>query len=138
MIDFENTLFHEILHRYVADWFATTPDRTTALMGKYKTEPSTVLNHLHLYGIERVVYRKLEREKDLEVSIQAEQMGWNNGVVLKRAREITPGKVRRVQGSLMKLVLLLPECYFGNLPGSLSGSSATRHSKTRKRAVRYA
>ncbi len=88
MIDFENTLFHEILHRYVGDWLATMPDRTTALMSKYKTEPGPVLNHLHLYGIERQVYRKLGREKDLEISIEAEQIGWNNSVVLKRAREI--------------------------------------------------
>lgn len=67
MIDFVNTLFHETLHRYVGDWLATMPDRTTALMSKYKSEPIPVLNHLHLYGIERLVYRKLGREKDLDI-----------------------------------------------------------------------
>jgi hypothetical protein len=87
MIDFENTLFHEILHRYVFEWIATLPARSTALLDKYKTEPRPVLNHLHLYGTERLVYRKLRREKDLDISIAAEQT-WNEAAVLKRAREI--------------------------------------------------
>jgi hypothetical protein len=65
----------------------TLPARSTALLDKYKTEPRTVLNHLHLYGTERLVYRKLRREKDLDISIAAEQT-WNEAAVLKRAREI--------------------------------------------------
>jgi hypothetical protein len=87
LIDFGNTLFHEVLHRYVGDWLATMPGRTTPLLSKYKSEPAAVLSHLHLYAIERLAYRKLEREQDLDVSVAAEQI-WNNSVILKRAREI--------------------------------------------------
>ena len=61
------------------------PSRITPIIAKYKAEPQSVPNDLHLYAIEGLVYRKLGREKDLAV-IAAEQ-------ALKeasRAREIVP------------------------------------------------
>jgi hypothetical protein len=86
MIDFTNALFHELLHRYVGDCLGM-PSRITPIMAKYKTEPQSVPNHLHLYAIEGLVYRKLGREKDLAVSIAAEQT-LKEAPTLKRAREI--------------------------------------------------
>lgn len=56
-------------------------------MAKHKAEPQPVLNHLHLYAIEGLVYRRLGREKDLAISIAAEQ-ALKEAPTLKRAREL--------------------------------------------------
>ena len=92
MIDFTNALFHELLHRYVGDCLGMPP-RITPIMAKYKAEPQPVLNHLHLYAIEGLVYRKLGREKDLAISIAAEQAlketpGAPATGIMKRARDL--------------------------------------------------
>ena len=93
LIDFTNALFHELLHRYVGDCLGF-PARITPIMAKYKAEPQTVQNHLHLYAIEGLVYRKLGREKDLAISIAAEQAlkdvpgAPGNAATMKRAREL--------------------------------------------------
>ena len=86
LIDFTNALFHELLHRYVGDCLGMPP-RITPIMAKYKAEPQPVVNHLHLYAIEGLVYRRLSREKDLAISIAAEQ-ALKEGGTLKRAREL--------------------------------------------------
>jgi len=83
---FSNSIFHETLHRYVSDWLDTR-GRTTPLLEKYRAEPTVVRAHLHLFAIERLVYRKLGREKDLEMVIASQQAipPWP---AFKRTREI--------------------------------------------------
>jgi hypothetical protein len=84
---FSNTVFHETLHRYVAECLDMLPARSTPLLEKYRSDPPGVLNHLHLFAIETMVYRKLGREKDLDVIIAFAQT-LKSGALLKRAREI--------------------------------------------------
>ena len=84
---FSNTIFHEVLHRFVDDCIKALPGGTTPLLEKYRTEPPVVRNHLHLYAIEQLVYQKLGREKDEEAAVADEQR-LKSGVSLKRAREI--------------------------------------------------
>ncbi len=87
MADFSNLVFHETLHRYVSDWIKTMPDKTTPLLTKYWDEPLPVRSHLHLYAIMNEVYRKLDRQKDLESAIAFEQT-LKTSPITKRAREI--------------------------------------------------
>jgi hypothetical protein len=84
---FSNTVFHEVMHRYAADCIRRLPNNTTRLREKYKGESPAVVNHLHLYAIERLVYRKLGREPELQLSIDDEKK-LRGGKVLARAREI--------------------------------------------------
>ena len=84
---FSNSLFHEALHRYITDWLDTQRGHTTPSLEKYGAEPKLVLTHLHLFAIETLVYRKLGREKDLEIVIGSQQ-SIPPGPMFKRAREI--------------------------------------------------
>ena len=87
MTQFSNLVFHEILHRYVSDRIKVLPNKTTPLLTKYRDEPLPVRNHLHLYAIMNEVYRKLERQKDLDAVIAWEQT-LKSAPITKRAREI--------------------------------------------------
>lgn len=87
MSQFSYLVFHETLHRYVSDRIKSLPDSTTPLLTKYRGEPLPVRNHLHLYAIINGVYRKLERQKDLDAVIAFEQT-LKSAPILKRAREI--------------------------------------------------
>ena len=84
---FAYLVYHETLHRYVSDRIKSLPDNTTPLLTKYLDEPSAVRNHLHLFSIMNEVYRKLERQKDLDAVIAFEQT-LKSAPILKRAREI--------------------------------------------------
>lgn len=87
MTVFSNTVFHEVLHRYVSDRLEALPGETTLLLTKYRGEPQIVQNHLHLMAIMKVVYMKLGREKDLEEVIAFEQT-LPIAAFYNRAREI--------------------------------------------------
>ena len=87
MTQFSNLIFHEILHRYVSDRIKALPDKTTPLLTKYRDEPLRVRSHLHLFAIMNEVYRKLERQKDLDAVIAWEQTV-KSAPIAKRAREI--------------------------------------------------
>jgi hypothetical protein len=87
MSDFSNTVFHEVLHRYVADSIRALPGSTTPLLKKYATEHPAVRNHMHLFAIERLVYRKVGRETELEASIEVENT-LRGATNLRRARTI--------------------------------------------------
>lgn len=75
-----NTLFHEILHRYLRD--ARGP--TTPLMEKYAGEPWPVRNHLHLFALEELAYRQLGREAELPPVVAKDRPN----ATLTRARAI--------------------------------------------------
>lgn len=79
---FTNSVFHEVLHRYVDEIVEALPGKTTPLLEKYRSEPQPVRNHLHLFAIEALVYRRLGREQDLEAPHAA------IGPVAMRALEI--------------------------------------------------
>lgn len=87
MSDFTNTVFHEALHRYVGDAVRALPGGTTPLLKKYDAEAVPVRNHLHLFAIERLVYRKLGREKDLELVV-AQENTFRGAAAFQRARAI--------------------------------------------------
>ena len=87
MADFSNLVFHETLHRYVTEQIRTLPDKTTPLLTKYRDESLPIRSHLHLYAIMNEVYRKLDRQKDLESAIAFEQT-LKTASTHKRAREI--------------------------------------------------
>ena len=87
MPQFSYLVYHETLHRYVSDRIKSLPDSTTPLLTKYRDEPMPVRVHLHLFSIMNEVYRKLERQKDLDAVIAFEQT-LKSSQILKRAREI--------------------------------------------------
>ena len=87
MSDFSNTLFHEALHRYVVDAIRALPGGTTPLLKKYASEHPAVRSHVHLFAIERLVYRKVGREKELEATIEVENT-FRGAAAFRRARAI--------------------------------------------------
>lgn len=87
MTVFSDTVFHELLHRYVSDRIETFPGKTTPLLKKYRDEPQVVQSHLHVLAIIKAVYGKLEREKDLDMVIAFEQT-IKSAAAFKRTREL--------------------------------------------------
>jgi hypothetical protein len=87
LTNFANTVFHEILHRYVDDTLRRLPDATTPLLRKYANEPAAVRNHVHLFALELQVYQRLRRREELERAAQAQRLLKSAGI-LARAREI--------------------------------------------------
>ena len=87
MTVFSTVVFHELLHRYVADRLATLTDKTTPLLTKYKEEPQLVQGHLHVLAIIKAVYVKLGREKDLD-EVTAFDQTLKSAAAFKRTREI--------------------------------------------------
>lgn len=61
---FTYTLWHELEHRHIGDILRALPGRTTPLLDKYASESPVVLNHLHLFAVEQLVYRSLGREEE--------------------------------------------------------------------------
>jgi len=88
MTQFTGLIFHETLHRYIGDIIKKLPGSTTALLEKYKNEPTPVRNHLHLFALMNEVYRSLGLENDLRDIMIYEQRGSRYKAVLNRAREI--------------------------------------------------
>lgn len=61
---FSRVIFHEVLHRYVAERLRELPGGTTPTLVKYKTEPQVVRSHLYNLAIMEEVFRALGREED--------------------------------------------------------------------------
>ena len=87
MTVFSAVVFHEVLHRYVAERIETLTGKTTPLLRKYKDEPLGVRNHLHVLAIMKAVYGKLGREKDLD-EVAAFDQTLRSAPAFKRTREI--------------------------------------------------
>lgn len=87
MTNFVSVLWHEMSHRFVHDIRDRYPDRMTPLLAKYSAEPPVVLNHLHLYALEQLVYRQLGLQRDLDL-IRSVQQKARNAAVTARALEI--------------------------------------------------
>jgi hypothetical protein len=87
LTNFANTVFHELLHRYVDDTLRLLPDATTPLLRKYAGEPAPVRSHLHLFALERLTYRRLGREAELGRAADAQRL-LRSAAILARARQI--------------------------------------------------
>jgi hypothetical protein len=83
---FVNTLFHELMHRYIGDQLRTLPS-TTPLLAKYASEPVIVRNHLHLFALQELVYRQLKLDGEL-ARAEALDRALRNGALFTRTREI--------------------------------------------------
>lgn len=80
---FVATVFHEILHIYVFD-LLRTPEHLP-LLEKYKNEPNSVRNHLHLMAIIKHVYLKLGWKNELNSIIESNKQ---TGQVYERSWQI--------------------------------------------------
>lgn len=79
---FISTIFHELLHNYLD---AILPQRSP-LLDKYQAETKGVVNHLHLFALEKAVYLKLGWQAKLKDVIAKDQSLPNGDY--KRAWEI--------------------------------------------------
>lgn len=84
---FARTVFHEVLHRYVMELMAQRGLRDTPLLRKYGSEPEEVRDHLHLFAIEEVVYRRAGREGELE-DVESFEAGLVKARLFARSRQI--------------------------------------------------
>lgn len=83
---FVNTLFHEVLHRYIVDALRSRPT-SSPMMARYASEMPVVQNHLHLFALQEVVYRKLGKPEELVRADSVDRL-LRNSVPFARAREI--------------------------------------------------
>lgn len=60
-----SNIYHEILHNYIDSFLP----KNTPLLKKYHTESLTVLNHLHLFALQKAVYLKLGWNSELKTVI---------------------------------------------------------------------
>jgi hypothetical protein len=84
---FVNTLWHEMSHRHVDDILQRQPGHTTPLLTKYAGELPVVVNHLHLYAIQELVYRRLGLSPEVDLAIGVEKQLMNHAS-FDRAHEI--------------------------------------------------
>ena len=77
-----STIEHEILHTYIDSFFL----KNTSLLKKYQNESFTVLNHLHLFALQKAICLILGQDKILKAVI-AKDNSLPNGEY-KRAWEI--------------------------------------------------
>ena len=86
--DFVDTLFHELLHRYIGSILrADSGLLESPLLRRHAAEPVVLRNHLHLFALETLAYRALGRTAELDHAIALDE-SFRNGPLFKRAREI--------------------------------------------------
>ena len=64
--DFVNMVWHEVNHRYISHIIARLPAATTPLRERYAGDELFVRNHLHLFALEELVWRRLGRGAEFE------------------------------------------------------------------------
>ena len=79
---FISTIYHELLHNYIDSFLP----KNTPLLIKYKNESKGVLNHLHLFALEKATYLQLGWKSKLKEIIAKDESLPNNDY--KRAWEI--------------------------------------------------
>lgn len=85
---FVDTVFHEVLHRYIDNVLGGYDAAvSTPLLQKYAQENLVVRNHLHLYALQTVVYGQLHKREQLVAVIASEQK-LMRAVDFARARKI--------------------------------------------------
>ena len=83
---FISTIYHELLHNYIDSFLP----KNTPLLKKYRSESKGVLNHLHLFALEKAVYLQLGWQSKLQKIIVKDESLPNNDY--KRAWEIVNKK----------------------------------------------
>lgn len=81
-----SNIYHELLHNYIDSFLP----KNTSLLTKYKGESPVVINHLHLFALEKAVYLQLGWDNKLK-EIIAKDDSLPNGYY-KRAWEIVNRK----------------------------------------------
>lgn len=71
---FVSIIYHEILHNYIDSFLP----KNTPLLAKYKNESIGVLNHLHLFALEKAVYLQLGLKSKLDAIIAKDESLPNN------------------------------------------------------------
>lgn len=66
---FISTIYHEILHNYIDSFLP----KNTPLLVEYKNESTGVLNHLHLFALEKAVYLQLGWKSKLNAIIAKDE-----------------------------------------------------------------
>ena len=64
--DFVNSVWHEVTHRYLGRIIAGLPGGTTPSRERWRDETVPVRNHLHLFALEEVLYRRAGRGAEFE------------------------------------------------------------------------
>ena len=64
--DFVNAVWHEVTHRYLSRIIAGLPGGTTPSRERHAGEDIVVRNHLHLFALEELVWRRLGRGAEFE------------------------------------------------------------------------
>jgi hypothetical protein len=84
---FVGQVFHELIHQYLDRYFGKIDEpQNSTLSKKHASEPGGVLIHLHHLSIQKAVYLKLNRQKELETIITLDSQ--IRGGIYKRAWEI--------------------------------------------------
>lgn len=66
MSGFTYLVWHESTHRYIGDILDRLPGATTPLLRKYAAEDGVTLSHVHLFALEKLVYRRLGLQREYE------------------------------------------------------------------------
>jgi hypothetical protein len=64
--DFAYAVWHELTHRYISRVIAGLPGATTPSRERHAGEDIVVRNHLHLFALEELVWRRLGRGEEFE------------------------------------------------------------------------
>ncbi|MGY3266844.1 hypothetical protein [Lysobacter sp. HA35] len=69
MSGFNYLVWHESTHRYINDIIDAKPGATTPLLRKYAAEDGVTLSHVHLFALEKLVYRRLGLESEYDARV---------------------------------------------------------------------
>jgi hypothetical protein len=83
---FVGQVHHELIHRYLDQYFPDIAEpKRSAMVRSHASEPEGVRVHLHLLALQKAVYLKLDRHKELEMIREQDK---RIGEPYKRAWEI--------------------------------------------------
>lgn len=92
---FANLVYHEVLHRYIRDLTGPgkgEPMRPTRLLAQYSEENLFTRTHLHLIGVEKLVYKRLGKE-EIPATIWSENRNPAYARAYTLASEVGPEKI---------------------------------------------
>ena len=88
MSEFVDLPFHELLHIWLDENFK----KTSPIKNKYKNEPITVVNHIHLFALQSLIY---EKSNNAELWKKVRQFYFKKGGGYQRAIEILDKERRK-------------------------------------------
>jgi hypothetical protein len=66
LAEFVNSVWHETIHRYLGRIIAGLPGGTTPSRDRWRDESIVVRNHMHLFALEEVIYRRAGRDAEFQ------------------------------------------------------------------------